>query len=138
MVRRFSTLLLLSAIILGSVHVRAVAQHMNDPGVPCNKSSSTAEEASCFQRASESADNELNRIYARVRSVLKPEERNDLMDVQRVWLKYRDLTCAAEYKLYDGGAGGPVTRLACLAAITQERIATLTITYGWRIEKLGR
>ena len=108
------------------------------PGVPCNKSSSTAEEASCFQRASESADNELNRIYARVRSVLKPEERNDLMDVQWAWLKYRDLTCAAEYKLYDGGAGGPVTRLACLAAITQERIATLKITYGWRIEKLGR
>lgn len=60
------------------------------------------------------------------------------MDVQRAWLKYRDLTCAAEYKLYDGGAGGPVTRLACLAAITQERIATLKITYGWRIEKLGR
>jgi uncharacterized protein YecT (DUF1311 family) len=84
MVRRSSTLLLLSGVIWGSVHVRAIAQHMNAPGVPCNKPSSTAEEASCFQMASEAADNELNSICARVRSVLKPEERNDLTDVQRL------------------------------------------------------
>jgi uncharacterized protein YecT (DUF1311 family) len=111
---------------------------MNDPRVPCNKPSSTAEEASCFQRAAEAADNEMNSIYARVRSVLQPDERNNLTEAQRAWLKYRDLICTAEYKLYDGGTGGPVTRLACLAAVTQERAATLKITYGWRIEKLGR
>jgi uncharacterized protein YecT (DUF1311 family) len=80
----------------------------------------------------------MNSIYARVRSVLQPDERNDLTEAQRAWLKYRDLTCTAEYKLYAGGTGGPVTRLACLAAVTQERVATLKITYGWRIEKLGR
>jgi uncharacterized protein YecT (DUF1311 family) len=97
-----------------------------------------AEEASCFQRASDSADTELNNVYAQVRYVLSPKERNDLTDAQRAWTKYRDLTCTAEYKLYDGGTGGPVTRLACLAAVTQERVATLKITYGWRVKKLGR
>jgi uncharacterized protein YecT (DUF1311 family) len=89
-------------------------------------------------RASEAADNELNSVYGRVRSVLSPEEQNDLTKGQEAWLKYRDLTCTAEYKLYKGGTGGPVTRLACLVAITQERVATLRTTYGWRVEKLGQ
>ncbi len=80
-------------------------------------------------------DRELNNVYARVRAVLSPEERNDLLEAQRAWLKYRDLTCTAEYHLYGEGTGGPVTRLACLAAITQERAATLKTTYGWRLEK---
>jgi uncharacterized protein YecT (DUF1311 family) len=137
MVRCSFTLLLLSAVLF-FVHVRAVAQHMSDPRSPCNKPSSTAENASCFQRAAEAADNEMNSIDTRIRSVLQPDERNDLTEAQRAWFKYRDLSCTAEYKLYAGGTGGPVTRLACLAAVTQERVATLKITYGWRIEKLGR
>jgi uncharacterized protein YecT (DUF1311 family) len=58
-----------------------------------------------------------------------------LLEAQRAWMKYRDLTCAAEYKLYGGGTGGPVTQMACLAAITQERSATLRTTYGWRLDK---
>jgi hypothetical protein len=37
--------------------------------------------------------------------------------------------------LSGGGTGGPVTRFACLSAVTQERIATLKTTYGWRLEK---
>ena len=138
MVRRLYVSLLLSAVTLVSVLVRAVAQHMNESGGPCNKPSSTAEEASCFQRASNSADSELNRAYTTVRSVLSPEEQNDLMAAQRVWVKYRDLTCSAEYKLYHGGAGGSVTRLACVAAVTQQKIATLKSTYGWRLKKFGQ
>jgi uncharacterized protein YecT (DUF1311 family) len=108
---------------------------MNAPGAPCNRPSSTVEEANCFAKASDTADGELNSLYARVRSVLNAEERSDLLEAQRAWLKYRDLTCTAEYKLYGGGTGGPVTRMACLAAITQERVSTLRITYGWRLEK---
>jgi uncharacterized protein YecT (DUF1311 family) len=108
------------------------AQHMNTPGVPCNQPSSTVAEADCFAKAFDAADKDLNAIYARVRSVLSPEERADLLEAQRAWLKYRDLTCTAEYKLYGGGTGGPVTRMACLAALTQERVATLRTTYGWR------
>ena len=108
---------------------------MNAPGVSCNRPSSTAEEAECFAKASDAADKELNNVYAQVQSVLRPDERSDLLEAQRAWLKYRDLTCTAEYKLYGGGTGGPVTRMACLEAITRERVATLRTTYGWRLEK---
>jgi len=135
MMLRVLTLLLVSAALLGSSHNWAIAQHMNVPGLSCNKPSSTADEASCFSRASESADRELNGVYARARSVLNPEERNELLEALRAWLKYRDLTCTAEYHLYGGGTGGPVTRFACLSAVTQERVATLKTTYEWRFEK---
>lgn len=125
----------LFVVLMGSARDLAVAQHMNVPGVPCNKPSTTADEASCFAKASETADRNLNVFYARVRSVLSLEERNELLEAQRAWLKYRDLTCTAEYHLYGRGTGGPVTRLACLSAVTQERVNTLKVTYGWRLEK---
>jgi len=128
-------LLWLSAVFLGAGHNQAVAQHMNVPGVPCHKPSTTADEASCFAKALEAADVEMNGVSARIRSVLNPNEREELLEAQRAWLKYRDLTCTAEYHRYSGGTGGPVTRFACLSAVTQERVATLKTTYGWRLEK---
>jgi uncharacterized protein YecT (DUF1311 family) len=132
---RFGSSFLFAALFVCSASTPALAQHMNAPGVSCNKPSSTVEEAGCFARASDAADKELNSLYARVRPVLSTEERSDLLEAQRAWLKYRDLTCTAEYKLYGGGTGGPVTWMACLAAITEERVATLRTTYGWRLEK---
>ena len=132
---RIALLFFSSAFFLCSACTQALGQHMNAPGVSCNRPSSTAEEAECFARASDAADKELNDVYAQVQSVLRPDERSDLVEAQRAWLKYRDLTCTAEYKLYGGGTGGPVTRMACLEAITRERVATLRTTYGWRLEK---
>jgi uncharacterized protein YecT (DUF1311 family) len=122
-------------MFLIQLHRPGVAQHMNAPGAPCNKLSTTAQEASCFHKAAEIADQELNRLYARIRSVLPPGDLIDLTEAQRAWMSYRDLTCTAEYHLYGGGTGGPVTRLACVAAITQERTATLKTTYDWRLRK---
>ena len=132
---RFASSFLLSAFLFCSASSQALGQHMNEPGAWCNRPSSTAEEADCFARASDAADKDLNNLYAHVRSALNPEERADLLEAQRAWLSYRDLTCTAEYKLYGGGTGGPVTRMACLAAITQERVSTLRTTYGWRLKK---
>jgi uncharacterized protein YecT (DUF1311 family) len=129
-----------SVVVFASllIHTWALAQHMNAPGVPCNRPSTTAEEASCFQRSSETADRELNRVYARVRSALSFEEQKDLRVAEQYWMKYRDATCKAEYNLYGGGTAGPVTRMACLTAITQQRVVTLNTTYGWRVGKLAR
>lgn len=132
---RFALLLLTAVPLFILTPAASWAQHMNAAGVPCNRPSSTVEEADCFAKVSDATNKELNTFYSRVRSGLSPEERADLVETQRVWLKYRDLTCTAEYKLYRGGTGGPVTRMACLAAVTQERIGTLRTTYDWRLEK---
>jgi uncharacterized protein YecT (DUF1311 family) len=114
---------LLSIAFISSAHLASVAQHMNAPGVPCNVPSSTAAESAYFGKAVQTADRELNAIYTQVRSVLSSEEQKELLEAQRAWLRYRNLTCNAEYNLYGDGTGGPVTRSACLAAITHQRVA---------------
>ena len=88
---RVGSSLLSSALFVCSASTPALAQHMNASGVSCNQPSSTVEEAACFARSSDAADKELNSLYAKVRSVLSTEERNDLLEAQRAWLKYRDL-----------------------------------------------
>ena len=125
---------LIAVFVLCSAPYLWAGQHMNAP-VPCNRPTSTAEETACFAKAASAADKQLNDLYAQVQSVLSADQKNDLVEAQRAWLKYRDLTCTAEYKLYGGGTAGPVTRMACLAAITRDRVATLRTTYGWRLKK---
>ena len=132
---RFVRSLLLSIVFVWAVRLPGVAQHMNAAGVPCNIPSTTAAEATCFGKEAQIADRDLNATYARMQAVLSPQEKNDLVEAQRAWLKYRDLTCAAEYHLYGGGTGGPVTRSACLAAVTHQRVTELKTIYGWRLEK---
>ena len=116
----------------------ATAQSANDPQASCAKAASTLETAECFDKAYKAADDSLNRLYGRIQKVLNPDELPSLAQAERLWVQYRDATCRAEYELFGGGTGGPPTRLACLAAETRAREASLLRSYGWRLEKFGR
>jgi len=113
------------------------AQSMNDANDPCAKVVSTAEMSGCFDKAHKAADSELNELYGRIQKVLHPNELASLVQAERLWLQYRDATCQAEYKLFEGGTAGPPTRLACLTAETRARQTSLSRSYGWRLEKFG-
>jgi len=113
------------------------AQSMNDDNDPCAKVVSTAEMSDCFDKAYNAADRELNQLYGRIQKVLHPDDLASLVQAERLWLQYRDATCQAEYKLFGGGTAGPPTRLACLTAETRARQASLSRSYGWRLEKFG-
>jgi uncharacterized protein YecT (DUF1311 family) len=108
---------------------------MNAPDGPCQKVSVTSELVQCLDQALKKGDANLNRTYAQVKRVLSPDETKALAQAQRLWIRYRDAACAAEYSLYGGGTGGPPTRLACLEAETRTREASLKRSYGWRLEK---
>ena len=113
------------------------AQSMNAPDGPCRRVVVTSDLTECLDLAWRKSDAKLNETYARVQRVLDPDEKKRLVQSQRFWIKYRDATCDAEYKLYGGGTGGPPTRLACLEAETRAREASLLRSYGWRVEKFG-
>ena len=115
----------------------SMAQSMNAEGDPCTAGGSTVETAACFDGAYKSADHDLKVLYARVQKVLNPEERIALSQAEREWEQYRDATCSAERALYGGGTGGSPTYLACLAAETRSRNASLLRSYGWRLEQFG-
>src|SRR5436189_500193 len=101
------------------------AQHMNAPDAPCQKPASNAETTACFISASKAADEELNRMYARIREVLSADEQKDLKEAQQVWLKFRDSTCSAERNLYSGGSAAPGVYAACIEAEARHRTADL-------------
>ncbi len=75
----------------------ALAQHMNAPGSLCNRPSTTAAENGCFAKALVTADKALNALYTKVRTALSPDESRDLLEAQRAWINYRDLTCKSQF-----------------------------------------
>ena len=123
----------LAILLLATISCEA--QHMNVPGVPCNKPLSGAEETKCFFKAYKEADQELNRIYAQIRKILGGHELTKLREAQRLWIAYRDANCAAERELYSGGSATSMVYAACMEADTRQRTAELKTIYGWRLEK---
>ena len=134
----FSLCLSVSLAAASLIPPPALAQHMNQSDAPCRNTSPDAETTQCFQEAFQSADRRLAAKVEEIDRTLDTRQRADLQATQSAWLTYRDATCAAEFRLYGGGSGGPTARLACLEAQTRDRLSDLQTTYGWRIEKTGR
>ena len=116
----------------------SLAQHMNAANAPCRDAGSNAEVTQCFIAASQVADKQMNETYARVRQVLSEDERRQLQEAQRLWLKFRDANCTAERSLYDGGTAAPMVYASCMEADTRQRTSELNTMYGWRVEKFGK
>lgn len=125
--------LLLLAICIGSLSI-AEAQHFNAADAPCQKTGGvTTALDNCFARTYKIADAQLNQLYKQIRQVLKPEEQQQLLAAQRLWIQLRDATCKAESDLYKGGDMESPAYSACLEEETRQRTADLKTTYGWVI-----
>jgi uncharacterized protein YecT (DUF1311 family) len=132
---RFRLVLTVTCLVLSN---HSMAQHMNAPDAPCQAPASNAETTACFISASKAADAELNKAYLRIREVLSGDERKDLQEAQRLWVKFRDATCSAEHNLYTGGSAAPGVYAACIEEETRHRTADLKTIYGWRLQKFGK
>ena len=124
---------LLAAICMCSCSM-AEAQHMNAAGAPCQKTNGvTIVLDNCFAKAYRAADGQLNQLYKQIRQVLTPDEQQQLVAAQRLWIQLRDATCKAESDLYKGGDAESPAYSACLEEETRQRTADLKTTYGWVI-----
>ena len=84
----------------------------------------TSEMMSCVDVETKHQDEKLNQSYQKLLASLKPARKNQLVDAQRAWLKYRELNCA----FYDDGSGGTAAGLAandCIMTMTAKRAAEL-------------
>jgi uncharacterized protein YecT (DUF1311 family) len=112
----------------------AQAQHMNAAGAPCQKTSGVTNALdNCFAKAYKAADDQMNQLYKQIRQVLTPDEQQQLLAAQRLWLQLRDVTCKAESDLYKGGDAESPAYAACLEEETRQRTADLDTIYGWVI-----
>jgi uncharacterized protein YecT (DUF1311 family) len=131
-VRLIGVLLAVALFVAGK---GANAQHMNDAGASCNGKVVTMEAYNCFQLAATSADKRLNQTYNKILAKLSPNEQNALRNAERLWVQFRDTTCAAERGLYDGGTAAGVAFVACIEEETRQREIDLLTMYEWRLEK---
>jgi uncharacterized protein YecT (DUF1311 family) len=104
---------------------------------PCWRDGTTVAIVNCFAASRKQSDAELNRTYARIMSVLDTADQQRLRKAERAWVAYRDASCDAEYRLWDGGTGGPPALLACLDGETRRRLEHLQTTYRLRLQRLG-
>lgn len=81
----------------------------------------------CANTNAEAADKALNAVYKQVlASRHAPADRDGVKQAERIWIKYRDKTCAdAVGPQEDGGSIWPMDMANCLQTETDKRIRSL-------------
>jgi len=99
MLRRLMPLALLALLFPVSSHSQTQKKHPIEKALEAciDKDSSTAGMTNCADRALESWDKELNRVYNELARKLDSKGKQALKAAQMEWIKYRD----AEYGLID-------------------------------------
>ncbi|MEM9451281.1 MAG: lysozyme inhibitor LprI family protein [Cyanobacteria bacterium P01_E01_bin.6] len=73
----------------------------------------------------ERADDELNRTYTDLLSVIPESRREKLIAAELAWITYRDNTCEFERSQFDGGSIEPLIYYSCMARLTQDQTLQL-------------
>jgi uncharacterized protein YecT (DUF1311 family) len=130
-------LVLLSLALGLGLASSANAQYYNADTSPCKEAAVTSDLVHCLKGAYERADLDLNKTYKKIGKVLAQEDQFKLTKVQRLWISYRDATCAAERDLFGGGTAIGPAYWSCMEAETRIRVSSLKTAYGWRVEKFA-
>lgn len=131
----FSATILIAAASFGR---QTMAQHI-ESAKDC-QGLANIPTATCFGDATRKAEAEMDSVLVAIRDVLvQADDRERLEATQQAWVKYRDLTCDAESRVYFGdGSGRATADAACLEAETRFRITDLHEGYDWRVEWMRR
>ncbi|HEX3665948.1 MAG TPA: lysozyme inhibitor LprI family protein [Rhizomicrobium sp.] len=79
----------------------------------------------CANANEEAADKALNAIYKQVLAS-RPADKDGLRQTERIWIQYRDKTCADQVgPQEDGGSIWPMDIANCLQTETDKRIRSL-------------
>jgi uncharacterized protein YecT (DUF1311 family) len=114
----------LAALLIAAAGL-PVSLAAQEPELDCRDPRTQTDMNLCAANDYRAADAEMNRVYARLRAALDAEARPRLVEVQRAWLRFRDLQCEFEASGYEGGSMQPFLRSSCLAALTTERTRQL-------------
>lgn len=92
----------------------------------CSNPQTQLEMNQCAAQDYETADAELNTVWAELRQVRGDTPSWDaILEAQRLWIPFRDAHCEAEAAPFEGGSIQPLIRLSCLASATNARTAQL-------------
>ena len=114
--------------LLAIIHIGAATASPQKPrnDRPC-AGGSTYEMNQCAHQDYRTADVTLNKVYAELVSILEPDEKPQLKEMQLTWIKYRDANCNFVADTYKGGTMRPMVLNYCLADVTRQRTADLRL-----------
>lgn len=81
--------------------------------------------SACAVREQRFWDDQLNFVYQELRTNLGEPARTELRDIQRLWIKWRDASCAFPIAYYDGGTGFKPAMALCDMKATARRAIDL-------------
>jgi uncharacterized protein YecT (DUF1311 family) len=93
----------------------------------CDSAMTTIDMSRCASRALEQAKRDLNRYLQEARRLAA--SRALLDSAQTAWERYREITCRAAGREYEGGTMKPVVVLNCLLDLTRRRLHELYDNY---------
>ena len=76
----------------------------------------------CWTLEFKDADQHMNAIYKTLLGKLDSKQTTTLHNIQRAWLRYKDLHCNAMAGDYEGGSMQPAVFYSCSATLTRARI----------------
>jgi uncharacterized protein YecT (DUF1311 family) len=121
---------LLRTVAVVLVAAATIASAQDDESKCC---CTTYDVSVCVNAIRKKVDIELNETYSQsleqARTFYTAQDIQRLRIAERRWIAYRDATCDAEYRLWEGGTGGPSARSYCEIGVTRQRIADLKKAY---------
>lgn len=91
--------------------------------VPANQT--TIGMVACIARETEWWDGQLNTVYGMLRETLSEKARAEVRDIQRLWIKYKDVKCAFPSTFYEGGTIARPIAADCVLQMTAQRAIEL-------------
>jgi uncharacterized protein YecT (DUF1311 family) len=96
----------------------------------CGDAADQATMNACFKAEYAKADASLHATYLRYLKILKETDKANLINVQNVWLKYRDAECKVTSSQYEGGSMQPTQFYGCMQSLTSRRQVEIKNDYA--------
>jgi uncharacterized protein YecT (DUF1311 family) len=125
--RRIKTgILIASGLLLNTPPLAAADNEMSQEYVACMDRSNrvTSEMLDCISAEFTRQDARLNENYKRLKSKLSAKRKEELLEAQRAWTKFRDANCSFYYDP-EGGSAAHLAGNGCVLNATADRATEL-------------
>ena len=113
-----------SCLLLLSLNL-ALAEEKQESSESCDEAVTTVAMLECLKQRHETADQELNQVYKRLRMKLSKSRQVKLKKAQRAWIAFRDTTAEFAASEAAGGSLYPVVYRMTEAKMTENRVREL-------------
>ena len=125
----------LLALALGQFHARVFAEDMVQEQDECQNVEGQGPRNRCYAAQSERVEAELNGKYQELLGALDghsmSDKKKDLINVERLWVKFKEANCTFEGNMYEGGTLSSQVKSQCLTREAKRQTQVLNGLLGY-------